>query len=140
MSQEGKVVLGYWDIRGLAERIRHLLEYTGLTYDQVFYAESKEDQWFQVDKPKLLEKNPAINLPYLIDGDKVISESAAICVYICHRSNRLDLLGRNAEEQVLLATTYGVLKDFSPQYINLVYGEYTEPTWEEALKNYSLKF
>jgi glutathione S-transferase len=73
MSQEGKIVLGYWDIRGRAERIRHLLEYTGLPYDQVFYSESKEDQWFKVDKPKLLEKNPAINLPYLIDGDKVIS-------------------------------------------------------------------
>ncbi len=61
-------------------------------------------------------------------------------MYICHRSNRLDLLGRNAEEQVLLATAYGIYKDFHPQYIALVYGQYTEPTWEDALKNYSLKF
>ena len=32
-----KLVLGYWPIRGLAERIRLLLEYFGLPYEQVFY-------------------------------------------------------------------------------------------------------
>jgi len=36
-------------------------------------------------------------LPYLIDGDKVISESDAIAVYLCHKANRKDLLGRNAD-------------------------------------------
>lgn len=68
-----KLVLGYWPIRGLAERIRLLLEYLGLEYEQVFYLESNEDQWFKVDKPTLLPKNPALNLPYLIDGENVIS-------------------------------------------------------------------
>jgi glutathione S-transferase len=68
-----KLVLGYWPIRGLAERIRLLLEYLGLEYEQVFYFENNEDQWFKVDKPTLLSKNPALNLPYLIDGEKVVS-------------------------------------------------------------------
>jgi glutathione S-transferase len=60
----------------------------------------------------------------LIDGDRVISESDAICVYLCHKANRLDLLGRNADEQVLLATVHGVYKDFHPKYIQFVYGTY----------------
>jgi len=47
-------VLGYWPIRGLAEGIRQLLEYTGLKYDQVFYYEPKESEWFEGDKPKLI--------------------------------------------------------------------------------------
>jgi len=75
--------------------IRQLLEYTKLPYEEVKYEEDNEDPWFKVDKPKLLEKNPAANLPYLIDGDKVVSETAAILVYICHKANRVDLLGRN---------------------------------------------
>lgn len=43
-----------------------------------------------------MKKNPFANLPYLLDGDKVISESDAIIVYILHKTGRLDLLGRNA--------------------------------------------
>jgi glutathione S-transferase len=74
-----------------------------------------------VDKPKYLPKNAALTLPYLLDGEKVITESTAIIVYICHKANRLDLLGRNAEEQVLLATAYGVYKDFQPQFSRLAY-------------------
>lgn len=44
-------------------------------------------------KPEFLKKNPAANLPYLLDGDKVITETAAILVYVCHKANRADLLG-----------------------------------------------
>lgn len=70
---EGRVVLGYWNIRGLAERIRHLLEYTGLPYDQIIYDEDQPNKWFNDDKPRLIKTNPAITLPYLTDGDKVIT-------------------------------------------------------------------
>ena len=63
-----------------------LLEFVGAEYDQEKY-ESRE-KWFNEDKPKLSEKNPALTLPYLLDGDKVISESDAIIVYICHRFDK----------------------------------------------------
>lgn len=32
-----KVVLGYWAMRGLAERIRHLLEYLGIPYTEEIF-------------------------------------------------------------------------------------------------------
>lgn len=134
-----KLVLGYWPIRGLAERIRLLLEYFGLEYEQVFYLESNEDQWFKVDKPKMLSSNPALNLPYLIHGDKVISESTAILVYLCHHAKRLDLLGRDADEQVLLATVYGIYKDFHPNLSRMVYETNPKDTWEDALKAFGEK-
>ena len=34
MEGESKVKLGYWAIRGLAERIRHILEYLGSGYSE----------------------------------------------------------------------------------------------------------
>jgi len=43
---EGKVVLGYWQIRGLAERCRMLLEYVGLPYEQVQYTGETSKKWF----------------------------------------------------------------------------------------------
>ena len=47
-------------------------------------------------------------------------------VHLCHKAGKLELLGRNADEQVLLATILGVLKDFHPNYVRLVYGQYNE--------------
>ena len=70
--QEGKVTLGYWGIRGLSERIRMLLEYVGIPYDEVKYTGETRDKWVSEVKPVLHKKNPAITLLYLLDGDKVI--------------------------------------------------------------------
>jgi len=135
---EGKVTLGYWAIRGLSERIRQLLEYCGVQYTQELYDGTSRDKWFNETKPKLLEKNPAITLPYLIDGDKVIAESDAICIYVCYKGNKPELLGRNADEQVLMATVHGVYKDFHPNYIRFVYGKHEdfEADLKEAIKNW----
>ena len=75
-------------------------------------------------------------MPYLLDGDKVISESDAICVYLCHIANRKDLLGRNADEQVALYTALGVLKDAHPVYVGYVYRTYGQGTFDEALEKH----
>lgn len=72
---EGKLVLGYWNIRGLGERVRQLLEYCGLPYTQIKYdgtTEAGRNLWNNEVKPQLLQRNPAANLPYLEDGDKLI--------------------------------------------------------------------
>jgi len=46
-----KIVLGYWNIRGLAERVRLLLEYVGLPYEQKFFTPETTDDWFGKLKP-----------------------------------------------------------------------------------------
>ncbi len=109
-----------------------LLEYVGIPYDEVKYSGQTRDKWFNEVKPELHKKNPAITLPYLLDGDKVISESDAIQVYIAHKAGKPELLGRNADEQVAIATTMGVVRDLHPKYIGLVYGRYGDKTFEEA--------
>jgi len=119
------VTIGYWAIRGLGERIRNLAEYLHVPYvNESFEGPEGRQRWVEVRKPELIQRNAAITLPFLIDGDRVVSESDAILVYLCHRGNREDLLGRNLDERVNLATALGVLKDFHPNYVRLVYGSY----------------
>lgn len=138
---ESTVTLGYWDIRGLAERIRQLLEYLSIPYNQDKYAgQEGREKWFNDVKPKLQDKNPALTLPYLIDGEKVVAESDAICVYLCHKGGKPELLGRNAEEHVALATAHGVYKDFHPNYIRLVYGPNRDEAFEQAVKDSVAQF
>ena len=144
------VVLGYWAIRGLSERCRQLLEYCQVPYTEEKYdSQPGRERWQTTEKPKLIQKNPAITLPYLIDGDKVVSESDAICIYICLRGKKPELLGRNADEQVLMATIHGVYKDFHPNCTKLWYGKYeneeafnkakdeTPKNWEVYVKKLS---
>ena len=50
-------------------------------------------------------------------------------------------MGRNADEQVLMATVHGVYKDFHPAYIRLVYGKYDEQNpWDKALEEAKKNF
>mmetsp|Transcript_12566 Transcript_12566/g.35497 ORF Transcript_12566/g.35497 Transcript_12566/m.35497 type:complete len:235 (-) Transcript_12566:594-1298(-) len=82
-----KVVVGYWDIRGLAAPLRMVLEYVGAEYDNVTYKTLGEpgnwdvSDWFG-KKPALLEKNALMNLPYVIDGDMVVTQSNACLLYL----------------------------------------------------------
>ena len=76
-----------------------IMEYLSIPYEMVTYNQDTSQKWFKEIKPELIKKNPAVTLPYLIDGDKVITESNATCVYLVHKGNRADLTGRNAEEK-----------------------------------------
>ncbi|XP_036623688.1 glutathione S-transferase Mu 1-like isoform X1 [Trichosurus vulpecula] len=91
------IILGYWDIRGLAHAIRLLLEYTGANYEEKVYhfgdaPDFDKSQWLDV-KFSLGLDFP--NLPYLIDGDHKITQSNAILRYIARQYN---LCGETEEE------------------------------------------
>jgi glutathione S-transferase len=88
-----KVVLGYWNVRRRGQYIRHLLAYTGIDFTEVQYSNS--DKWLN-DKHNLGLEFP--NLPYLIDGDFKLTESAAIARYIILKSGKTELLGKNVQD------------------------------------------
>lgn len=66
-----------------------------MAYDETKYVNEEGLKQWQELKPTL--KNSFANLPYLLDGDKVICESQAIILHIVHKANRLDLLGSSDE-------------------------------------------
>uniref|UniRef100_A0A8C9IPH1 Glutathione S-transferase n=1 Tax=Piliocolobus tephrosceles TaxID=591936 RepID=A0A8C9IPH1_9PRIM len=83
------MILGYWDIRGLAHAIRLLLEYTDSNYEEKNYLmgyapDYDRSQWLN-EKFKLGLDFP--NLPYLIDGTHKITQSNAIMCYIACKHN-----------------------------------------------------
>ncbi|NP_666533.1 glutathione S-transferase Mu 1 isoform 2 [Homo sapiens] len=93
------MILGYWDIRGLAHAIRLLLEYTDSSYEEKKYTmgdapDYDRSQWLN-EKFKLGLDFP--NLPYLIDGAHKITQSNAILCYIARKHN---LCGETEEEKI----------------------------------------
>eukprot|EP01125_Pyxidicula_operculata_P021799 TRINITY_DN8650_c0_g1_i1.p1 TRINITY_DN8650_c0_g1~~TRINITY_DN8650_c0_g1_i1.p1 ORF type:complete len:237 (-),score=48.41 TRINITY_DN8650_c0_g1_i1:20-730(-) len=95
--------IGYWKIRGLAAALRMMCHYAGVEHESVLY-EVKEKEgggwdhssWFSV-KPELKEKNALINLPYVQDGETLVTLTNACLLYLGRKFN---LNGKDAEEQV----------------------------------------
>ncbi|XP_061266889.1 glutathione S-transferase Mu 1-like isoform X1 [Bos javanicus] len=93
------MILGYWDIRGLAHAIRLLLEYTESNYEEKKYTmgdapDYDRSQWLS-EKFTLGLDFP--NLPYLIDGAHKLTQSNAILRYIARKHN---MCGETEEEKI----------------------------------------
>ena len=74
--------LGYWKIRGLAAACRMMFYYKGKSYKEVAYGEDAKVEWFGGDKKALAEKNPMMNLPYIVDGETVVTQSNSCLIYL----------------------------------------------------------
>jgi glutathione S-transferase len=122
----GKVVLGYWAIRGLGQSIRYVLEYTNTPYEDKKY----DEDWFgeKGDKEKLGLDFP--NLPYLLDGPRKISQSQAILRYL---GRKYGLLGRNDDEQTQVDILFGVAGDWGQSVSRLVYDSSKKEKFKEHL-------
>ena len=99
--------LGYWGIKGVAEPIRWLIAHWGLHVTE--YNPATPEEWFGTKKASLGLDFP--NLPFLIDGDFKLTESAAIPVYLAHKAGKADWLGANAKEEAQVREIEGVLQD-----------------------------
>ncbi|XP_006899379.1 PREDICTED: glutathione S-transferase Mu 1-like isoform X2 [Elephantulus edwardii] len=93
------MILGYWEIRGLAHAIRLILEYTDSKYEEKKYIwgdapDYDRSHWLN-EKFKLGLDFP--NLPYLVDGSHKITQSNAILRYIARKHN---LCGETEEEKI----------------------------------------
>ncbi|KAL7636037.1 UNVERIFIED_CONTAM: hypothetical protein RMT77_013855 [Armadillidium vulgare] len=89
--------LGYWKVRGLAQYIRFLLEYSGEDYEDKHYEfgpapNYDKSQWLN-EKFELGLDFP--NLPYYIDGKVKLTQSVAILRYIARKH---DLVAKTEEE------------------------------------------
>ncbi|XP_074237391.1 glutathione S-transferase Mu 2 isoform X3 [Saimiri boliviensis] len=127
------MILGYWDIRGLAHAIRLLLEYTDSSYEEKKYTmgdapDYDRSQWLK-EKFKLGLDFP--NLPYLIDGAHRITQSNAILRYIARKHNLL-AGGETEKEKIWEDILENQLMDNRMQLARLCY----DPDFERLKPEY----
>jgi len=108
---------GYWKIRGLGAIFRMIFEYKGVKYTDNQYAEGKD--WFGEAKPKILEKNPLANLPYLVCGNDCVCQTNACLSYV---GNRLRLSGAGYKARILNEELLCEIYDVRNGMIEISYG------------------
>jgi len=92
----GKIVVGYWGIRGLGAPLRMMCAYSGADHEVVSY--SAPEPWFGKKKPELLKKNPLANLPYLEMPDGTVVCESNAC--FAHLADHLGLVPTSAAAKI----------------------------------------
>ncbi|KAM4802736.1 glutathione S-transferase Mu 5-like [Urocitellus parryii] len=123
MWSTSSMVLGYWDVRGLAHAIRLLLEFTDTSYEEKRYIRGEApdydgSQWLDV-KFKLDLDFP--NLPYLMDGNN---------------ARKHNMCGDTEEEKIRVDIMENQIMDFRMQLVRLCYNsdhEKMKPQYLEQL-------
>lgn len=99
------MILGYWKIKARGEPLRILMHYLNIEFEERNFS---INEWF-LNKDKMGFDFP--NLPFLIDGEKKLTESQTIILYLCRKKGRLDLLGNGEKEKLKHSMIYSVLND-----------------------------
>ena len=128
--------LGYWRSRGVTHPIRQLLHITGQEFEDITWGSLPEWEAIKSGLFKGGENSPFANCPFLIDGDFVLTESGAIPYYICHKTGRADLLGKELKDQARVRQIEGVAKDIWSGVVPLIFanGEGAADQVKEAVK------
>ncbi|KAL4494617.1 hypothetical protein ABPG72_004519 [Tetrahymena utriculariae] len=110
-QQQGKIKLGYWDVRGRGEPIRLILNYLKLEYEDEIYPLNDREKWFNF---KSKSQELFINLPYIQieskdkQSQQTYVESDSISIFICQNFGGEQLLGKDL---VLLSKMRGITED-----------------------------
>lgn len=126
-------VLGYWNIRGLAQPIRLLLGYTETDFEDKHYVCGPPPDY---DRSSWLNEKFTLdldfpNLPYYIDGPVKLTQSAAILHYIA-RKNKLD--GTTEQEKIRIDLAEQQLNDFRMAFVQMCYNPNFETLKVDYLK------
>ncbi|KAM7539417.1 hypothetical protein Aperf_G00000053092 [Anoplocephala perfoliata] len=113
-------VLGYWDIRGLAEMCRLLLRYCGVEFEDKRYVcgpapEFDRSDWFS-KKYTLGLDFP--NIPYYIDGGFKLTQSSAILEYI---ADAHEMIPDCKKQRAILHMLQNAILDFRSSFSGLCY-------------------
>ncbi len=105
--------LYYWPmIQGRGEVIRLALEEAGIDYEDVarksFKKKKKQSTIIDILQDSSLKK-PPFAPPFLVDGDIIISQAAAILQYI---APKIGLIGKNKSEQIFAHQIQLTITDF----------------------------
>lgn len=108
-ESKNKLVLGYWNLQAKAQSARWLLAYHKINWEDKQYTRITQNDWWNIDKPALKSDFP--NLPYIEDGDIVITESVAVLQYAALKTGNKDLLGKDLLDAIKLSQLYSFISD-----------------------------
>ena len=77
--------------------------------------------WFKGDKPGLKDKNPLTNLPYVVDGDIVVSQTNACFSYLGRKFN---LWGANVVDSIRCDELLCEVMDLRNKMVQFSYGNH----------------
>lgn len=129
-----RVKLAYWGLRGRGQIPRLLLAFCGIEFEDYHY--TNKEKWFGEDKHTLGLSFP--NLPYLVDGDFNVTESAAIQRYICSRWGK-GLLGKDFKDEARLERFLSIFNEISAAIKDLFFSPTLQTAKAEVLKKYADK-
>ena len=119
-------VLGYWNIRCLAEPIRLMLRHVGVDFIDKQYltgpAPAYERPEWNKDKISLGFDFP--NVPYWIDGSLKLTESWAILKHIARMNKQF--YPNHDDEELKCDMLQGVLEQFRYRFIDMCYSKNSE--------------
>lgn len=110
------IEFGYWKIRGLGAIFRMLLEYKEASYTDRQYATGEE--WFGGRKPAIMKQNALANLPYVVDGAKVVCQTNALADYL---GSKFAMNGADEAAQLKNSQLLCEIMDVRNGMIELVY-------------------
>ena len=131
-ANNAPIYLGYWNIRGLAQGIRYMLEYIEHPYEEIQYEQGDApnysvEAWTSVKHTFGLDFP---TLPYLIDGNFKLTNNLAIMIYLA-QSYAPELIGQNPLEMATIDMMYAQLKDIT----SALYAPCYQGADREELKN-----
>lgn len=115
-----KVTIAYWHIRGLAAPLRMMASFSGLDADFTTYNLLDSKTAWSDAKPALVEKNPLMNLPYIIDGDLVLTQTDACMNYL---GRKCGLQGNTSPETGKIEQVLAQTKDMRNSAVGLFYNK-----------------
>mmetsp|Transcript_61066 Transcript_61066/g.108691 ORF Transcript_61066/g.108691 Transcript_61066/m.108691 type:complete len:248 (-) Transcript_61066:38-781(-) len=124
---DGKITTVYWNICGLGQTPRYVLEMAGVEYADVrlhwgpgLPGTDEYKQMWMAKKRKIGEQVLFPNLPYLIDGDVKISQTNTILKYL---GRKFDLMGEAANAH-LVDFVLDQTTDFDGAVTGRCYGDF----------------
>eukprot|EP00928_Gymnodinium_smaydae_P095650 TRINITY_DN8266_c0_g1_i1.p2 TRINITY_DN8266_c0_g1~~TRINITY_DN8266_c0_g1_i1.p2 ORF type:complete len:195 (-),score=39.54 TRINITY_DN8266_c0_g1_i1:368-901(-) len=134
------LTVAYWSIRGLGAPLRMLCEYAGAEYEAKTYVTKGKKRsfdgldksaWFVDAKPALLEKNALMNLPYVADGEVVVTQTVSCLLYL---GRKFELVGAKPEDYVKVEQIACEAQDLRNACIGEFYRGNPE-SWKNLLEN-----
>jgi glutathione S-transferase len=131
---DGRLTVGYWDIRGLGQPIRLALEYVRADFVdvRVHYGPGEPStpgykQFWKDEKPALAASAGLPfggNLPYLVDGDVALVQSNSI---LRHIGRKYNLLGDgSAAQSSMIDMLLDQMADCDDGFTGMCYGSYND--------------